>query len=182
MNEDLKWMILTVIPSIAAIFAILTYRRNRRLDNENHLYRIKIEAYSRILSEITVLLNRLQDYVKHFKNNFGDPNLPIEREYEISSMATEVDNLIFSFDESVTKNSLVVSKDIVSKLSQFSLKLFSEQVPDFNIKTTDNTIEILDDFIADIILAANEINESMRKDLSIDELNLSLYRRIKSTK
>lgn len=67
MNEDFKWMALTIISVIAAVFSILTYKRNRRLDNENHLFRTKMESYAKILGEITTFLNRLQDYVRQFK-------------------------------------------------------------------------------------------------------------------
>ena len=42
-----------IVSSIVLIITILNHRRQRRLDNENHIFKIKIEDYKLILKEIT---------------------------------------------------------------------------------------------------------------------------------
>jgi hypothetical protein len=180
MNEDLKWIILTIISVVAAVFSILTFKRNRRLENENHLYRIKMDSYAKVLGEITTFLNRLQDYLKQFKEYGSTPLVSTTTKNELNDLAKNVDGLIFAFDESVTKNSLVISQDVLSKLNLFSLKLFGTEIPEVNLSKQEHIVEKLDNYVAEIIIDANDINELMRRDLNIDELNLSLYRRIKT--
>lgn len=180
MNEDFKWIVLTIISVVAAVFSILTYKRNRRLENENHLYRIKMDSYAKVLGEITTFLNRLQDYVRQFKE-YGSTTLELtSKDDELNNLAKNIDDLIFAFDESVTKNSLVFSQDVLIKLNSFSLKLFGTEIPEARQSKQVQIVESLDNYVAEIIIDANDINELMRRDLNIDELNLSLYRRIKS--
>ena len=179
MHEDLKWTILTIISIIAATFSILTFKRNKRLENENHLYRIKMDSYSKILQELTTLINRLQDYLKQFKDySLLDFKSAITND-EINKLAKRIDDLIFAFDESVSKNSLVISKEILLELNLFSLKLFGTEIPEAYQSKQEQLLEKMDDGIAEIIIDVNNINELMRKDLNIDELNLSLFKRIK---
>ena len=180
MDENFKWIVLTIISVVAAVFSILTYKRNRRLENENHLYRIKMDSYAKVLGEITTFLNRLQDYVKQFKEYGSTPLESTSRDDEINRLAKNVDDLVFAFDESVTKNSLVISQDVLSKLNSFSLKLFGTEIPEARQSKQKQIVEELDNYVAEIIIDANDINELMRRDLNIDELNLSLYRRIKT--
>ena len=179
MKEDFKWIVLTIISVIAAIFSILTYKRNRRLENENHLYRTKMDSYAIILGEITTFLNRLQDYVRQFKE-YGNTALESTTSInEINVLAKNVDDLIFAFDESITKNSLVISQNVLDKLNLFSLKLFGTEIPKAHLSKQEQIAEKLDNYVAEVIVDANDINKLMRRDLNIDELNLSLYRRIK---
>ena len=180
MNEDFKWIVLTIISVVAAVFSILTYKRNRRIENENHLYRMKMDIYAKVLSEITTFLNRLQDYVRQFKE-YGKTTLELTSKIEeLNSLAKNVDDLIFTFDESVTKNSLVISQGVLIQLNSFSLKLFGTEIPKAHQSKQVQIVESIDNYVAEIIIDANDINELMRRDLNIDELNLSLYRRIKS--
>jgi hypothetical protein len=121
----------------------------------------------------------LQDYFRHFKDYGTLPLSSTTTENEINILAKNVDDLIFSFDESVTKNSLVISKEILGRLNGLSLKLFGTDIPNAASSKVWETVNTLDDYIAELIIDANDINELMRKDLNVDELNLSLYRRMK---
>lgn len=54
------------------------------------------------------------------------------------------------------------------------------EIPGANLSKQEQAVEKLDNYVAEIIIDANDINVLMRGDLNIDELNLSLYRRIKT--
>jgi hypothetical protein len=52
--------LITLTASVGAlIFSLLNYKRNSRFDKENYLYRQKVEAYSKILGELSKLINEI---------------------------------------------------------------------------------------------------------------------------
>ena len=187
MEDYLKITIPTAISLLAAIFSILTYKRNRRLDNENYLYKAKYESYSTILREMSKLLNSLQDYVVEFRvflvrsrdGGLSDDEL-IEIENDIEKLADNVDELIFAFDDTIISNSLVIPKELLSKLEQFSEKLIASDLPETDDEKANTLLLKLDKHVSELITSANAISDMLRSDMNIEELNMSLYRRIKS--
>lgn len=184
MEDYLKAIIPTAISLIAAIFSILTYRRNRRIENENYIFKIKQENYAKILSEINRLINELQEYIIEFRSYLKEMDtLSNERlkelEEEINKMADEVDDLIFKFDDSVITNSLVIPKNVLDKLEEFSDKLFDSELPENVDENQEELLAKLDDHVSELIRSANDINDLLRSDLKVEELNTSLYRRLK---
>ena len=61
MIEYLKITIPTIISLFAAIFSFLTYKKNRRIENENYIFKTKQENYSKILYEIARIIDKIQD-------------------------------------------------------------------------------------------------------------------------
>lgn len=186
MVEYLKIAIPTAISLIAAIFSILTYKRNRRLENENYIYKTKYESYATILGEMNKLINGLQDYIFEFqdylhqrdKSELSNDELD-ELDDEIDELSDKVDELIYAFDDTIISNSLVIPKDVLDKLERFSEKLLDSELPESIDENYNDLLQKLDKHISELIHDANTISGMLRSDLNIEELNLSLYRRIK---
>lgn len=65
---DIKFTLTLLISFGALVFSFLGYRRSRRMENENHLYNLKIDVYSKLLSELNNLLNALNHNYISAKN------------------------------------------------------------------------------------------------------------------
>lgn len=187
MIEFLKMLVPTAISLIAAIFSILTYKRNRRFENENYIYKTKYECYATILVEMNKLINGLQNYIIKFKSYLKQKNkLGISDDQkdklddEIDDLADKVDELIYAFDDIIISNSLVIPKKVLNKLELFSEKMLDSELPESVDDNYNNLLQKLDIQISELINDANLISVMLRSDLNIEELNMSLYRRIKN--
>jgi len=185
MNPDQKDTLTLVISSIAvlvsglaALFSFLTYRRNRKLENENHIFKLKIEAYSIILSELNTLINAFQKHLNKAKTFISKRNTNDLDEDNIDDSANEVDDLCFKFDDTIVSNSLILPENILRSLEKISKKIMNEETVDSLSENRNEAFKRLDLMINEIISDANKLNDSMRKDIKIVELNLSLYKRI----
>ena len=187
MEEYLKIALPIAISLIAAIFSILTYKRNRRLENENYIYKTKYESYARILVEINKLVNKLQDYIFEFRNYLSQRNQPglsddkvDELDDDIDKLADKVDDLFYDFDDSIISHSLIIPGKVLKQLELFSEKLLDSELPESFDENHDILLQKLDKHISELIQDGNKINVLLRSDLNIEELNMSLYRRIKN--
>jgi hypothetical protein len=101
--EYLKIIVPTLISLAAAIFSFLTYKRNRRLDNENYIFKTKQENYSKILYEIGNVIDKIQDYIAEagsflkYQQKFTEEQIE-ETEDKIDEIADKVDDLIYNLD------------------------------------------------------------------------------------
>lgn len=187
MEDYLKIIIPTAISLVAAIFSILTYRRNRRFDNENYIYKTKHESYAKILGEMNKCINTLQDYIFDFKEyihyrnstKLSDEELD-KLDDKIDDLADNTDDLIYHFDDIVISNSLVIPKEVLTKLERFTEKLFEGELPESIDENYNDMLTKLDKHISVLINDANIISGLLRDDLNIESLNSSLYRRLKN--
>ena len=169
-----------LVPSITVLFAILTFRRNRRIENENYIYKSKVEAYTIILKDLTALISQLQKYYFELKaiikrNNEQDKE-DADRLYEISD---HVDDLIFKFDDTITSNSLLIPEKVLEKIENLSIKLLGIYPPEGEEENIENLITEFNSIIDEANHEANIIYEAMREDLNSDDLNRTLFTRIK---
>ena len=184
MNNLLQFLIPTIISLIAAIFSILTYQRNRRFENENYIYKTKHESYAIILRELNNLLTKIQNYSLEFKgylDQIARPSLSEKKleelKDEIDALADKADELVYHFDDIVISNSLVIPKLVLTKLEEFTIKLYENDIPD-SLDQNQNDLKKLEELISRLLVDANQINEMLRNDLNIESLNITLYRRI----
>jgi len=167
-----------VVSGVAACFSILTYRRNRRLENENHLFKLKVDAYAKILSELNSLVNNIQRHVNSARSVLSNQNIKNRDEDKIDDSADEVDDLCFKFDDTIVANSLIMPENIISVLENISDKIMNGETVDSLSENPKETLKKLDEVLNELISDGNNLNDLMRKDLKIAELNLSLYKRI----
>jgi vacuolar-type H+-ATPase subunit I/STV1 len=172
----------TAVSLIAATFSILTYRRNRLIENENYIFKTKQESYTKILYELGTTIDLLQKYLGDLsffienRHEFDEDEL----EDELDERGNKIDDSIFNLENVIISYSLVTPKKVLDIIDRLFDCLGALTIPG----TQDNNLALekkkLDKAIGTIIKFANEINEEMRIDLNIEELNFSLYKRIKN--
>jgi len=165
--------VLTIIVSIIALsFSILAYKRGGSMENENHLFKLKIEVYSKILSELYKLLDTLQDHFKELKQTLDGPSIEIATKVE--DQAKKVDILCFEFLDFIVNQSLIIPESILVKLTDFTSKIIdNRELPDHY-----SAIDELENLLTVLMEDANNINVALRNDLHIEKLNISMYKRL----
>ncbi len=166
------------ILSLAAIvisvgtFAItfLVFRRNRKFENENHLYKIKMEKYHEIMVKISDILLSFDS--KLDIADFAMKNPTKENAEEVLDLADDIDEEVVSFSFYVSSHTLVFPEKIVQMLEDLI-----DYLTDGNVEEGETTKQ--SGILENCYTLADKIHEAMRKDLHIDALNISLFNRIK---
>lgn len=74
---------------------------------------------------------------------------------------------------------MIIPENVSTALDDFCEKVLDTDTLDSETKESSKNIELIEKVIDDLIHDADTINILLRKDLHIDELNLSLYKRLK---
>lgn len=160
----------------ALVFSLLTFMRGRRFDNANHLYKVKLETYNKILVELNRILSKFQDQIfetQQILKNPTDENLA-----KLESLADEADDFAFRFNDFFVENSLVIPMNVLNTLSKFRDKLMDSGLVDTYTSDLDSYILEIGKVHDDLLNDADKINELLRQDLHIEVLNTSLYKRL----
>ncbi len=184
MIEYLKITIPTIISLFAAIFSFLTYKRNRRIENENYIFKTKQENYSKILYEIARIIDKIQEFIIEANNFQSTKDKLDDKDFDrisdqIDALADTIDDMTFNLDNLIISNSLVFPKSILEKLEKLTDLMIDTILPGSYEKNLTIEIKKVDAALTEIINYSNSINDSMRIDLNIEELNLFLYKRLK---
>jgi len=180
MTLDYRFLIPTLVSAIAALFSILAFRRNRRFANENHLFEKKIEAYSLILGELNQLLTKYEKHISNFK--FVAKNSKIfnpDAVDTINKAADDLDEISDKFRSLCTSSSLLLPKSMLEHIEILMDKIYLSMAPDYNTIGIPNIEKYVDSVYDELLGLSNQINQEMRKDLNVDELNTLLYKRLK---
>jgi hypothetical protein len=180
MNIDYKFAVPTIISAIAAIFSILAYRRNRRLTNENHLFEKKVEIYSSILGELNQLLINLENHLSRFKfHSLQKTDFDKDFSTSLNNTADEIDEMSDKFRALCISSSLLLPESVFKTINILINKLYLSPTPNSDSKSIPNLSKYLDGNLDELLALSNQINQEMRKDLNIDDLNDLLYKRLK---
>ena len=174
---ELKDILTLIFSSGALFFSLLNYKRGKRFENENYLYRSKVEIYTKILGDLEKLIRFLGENIEEAKEYLE--NLNKENRKILNEQADEVDNACYEFNNYVTSHSLIIPENIVRLLSLFCDKVLNDETLDSEIEKIAKRIDEAEKLIDELIDDADNISVELRKDLHVDALNSSLYRRIK---
>lgn len=170
--------ILTLVFSSGALcFSFLNYNRGKRFDNENFIYKSKVEIYVKILGELEKLVRFLGDNIEEAKEYLKRPNE--ENDKILNETANKVDDTCYEFNNFITGNSLIIPENIVRLLSDFCDKVLDSETIDGDTEDITKSIDDAEKVINELINDAEDIGVELRKDLHVDALNSSLFRRIK---
>jgi hypothetical protein len=170
--------ILSLIVSFGALlFSFLNFKRGKRFDNENHLYKTKVEIYSKILGHLVKLIYKLEanhsdgeEYLKDKTTEAGEA---------LNKQADEIDDLIEEFVILFISNSLIIPSKILNMLENY-MNILEEVDPiDPYLNNNEDSVKKLDITIDKITDVGDSISALLRDDLKIEDLNTSLYKRIK---
>jgi hypothetical protein len=143
---------------VITLISLFSFWRLKKFDNENHLYKLKIDLYNKIISR---LYNLVQFYQKE-ANRYRDIN--DEREKE--KLAENVDDEGYAFEDFIDENALLLPEHIIEKLEIFINKIIYQEDPE---------VTTLDGGVKKIYSEINHIINLFRKDLNIESVNRSLH-------
>lgn len=177
MTLELKDIITLIASFGALVFSFLNYRRSRKYENENHIFKLKIELYYKIITEANGVLNGLNLIARQGQDAIqSNSGLAMEKLNELAKVA---DRVSFEFDDFVIVNCLIVPEKILIRINQFSKKLLEDANLYGEYSESKNPLDNIDKFIDELYLDIAEIAELFREDLNVDKLNTSLWKRLR---
>lgn len=171
MASDNFLSVTALLISTGSLFiAVLSFRRNRRIENENYIYKLKTDHYHSFLKKIADILSKVEiglELAKHIHKDSSEEDID-----EIEKLADEIDEDVVEFSYSLASDSLVLPKRIISLLEEFSDYLMQSEIDGDSLENQNRISDICHN-------KADKIISEMRKDLHIDTLNILLFNRIK---
>jgi hypothetical protein len=163
---------LIAIATSVGVFVIgmLSYKRNRRLDNENHLYKMKIDKYHEVLRQISSILKEVDTALDLAHTCKFEESDKVEEELE--DIALKLDEQIHEFNLFTSSNSLLFPSRIIE-----IMEALVDELMEVNIEFED--LEEGEKITDKCYKLSEDIQVAMRKDLNIETLNIALFKRIK---
>jgi hypothetical protein len=161
-----------LISLLAVYMAFLTYRRQRTFENQNHLFKFKLEAYRDLLSFIH---KQLTDYRKEVLDFYHKNSTGQLSEEDFSAKIKFLEKYADALQDEVLIKSAFFPEEVVNALDDLLDKLFEDD-NFFNVEEEElnDTLKVLDETY-EILL---QVAEVMREDMGIDALNTQLADRI----
>jgi Txe/YoeB family toxin of Txe-Axe toxin-antitoxin module len=165
----------TFIAIAAFIVSLLAFRQSRKLPNENKIFEEKIRVYHEFIKVMNAAVNEIFGCINEFAEN--EKTKAIDRKELEDDLNSALDDAIYSFEDAITDNALIIPDKLVDKLSNFLEFLDKDEY----LKTyaSPGKFEKLEEEIDD---AFNRIIDDMRNDLDFDILNKGLRKRMKGNK
>jgi hypothetical protein len=176
---EFKDLLALLISFVALFFSFRTYKRDNRLENENQLYALKLDVYSRIIGKIANLVIMVEDNVVYAQSALKRND--IGRLDDLDDFADRLDDACEELDVFFISNSLALPEEILDLLLEFSTDVQSiETVDSLHINTGQaiERISIMKKKLVDLVNSADHISAILRKDIKVKELNDSLYTRL----
>lgn len=175
-------MIVTEIVQIGSIvlltvtlwITILTYRRNKKMELQNQLYKIKLEAFANIVYEIEQFSNKADKMIRIIQE-MADRNQRDLSRSKIFEMADDIDEELYRCNAIIIKNSVYFSPDSSELLTKFAGNIFGKT----HFQTSKNWELYFDEYYTNQLDLANQAVEKIRKELELESLNKSLFGRVR---
>ena len=170
--------VISMLTALGALFlSYKVYLRQKSLENENHLFRYKMEQYQAIIQGAI-------DLHDVYYNAFDDIKWELSERFKnddnIHELADVIDERTDSFRIILYKYSSFLPEEIVKKLDSFYNNLYdqselldTEEVASIKKEVIDKALERLDKYEDDLEAIIN----LMRKDLSIEAIDRRLKNR-----
>ena len=162
------------ITTVTALILVLTYRRNRRIELENHFFKLKFDAYAEIVYEMESLFSRIRLVISDLDSAIRMENTMADE--KLKTLGEEIDKAIIESDLLITKHSIFFSENSVNYLGQFSRNLYGYYT---SAATQENLLEKINEYYDLQLDLANKANIEIRKELKFEILNKALFQRIR---
>lgn len=163
-EEKIVGIIPLLITSITLLYTIKKYKRDKRQDLENQLFKMKLEAYQNITFELDRTL-------MYMYNAFT--KLQSTHEVDLHKLANEIDERLYESHSNIVKNSVIFSDGLTLEINHFVLNILNSE--DYNENEPWGYYE-------DMLQKANSIDTNLREELMLRPLHESLYQRYQSRK
>ena len=164
------------IAVISSTIAILSFRRNKKIELQNQLFKIKLEAFANIIFEIdrfsTVISQALHLVIKLAEQK----NIEQSKE-KFFALADQIDEHLFACNSLIIKNSVYFSAESTTLLMEFSNNILGNSKPN----THANLLLLIDElnvYYSNQLDLANKAVDNIRVELGLEKLNSSLYKRV----
>lgn len=174
-----------VVSIIAIVIAYKTFVRQNTFENENHIFKYKIDKYNEILSclieNITFLKKQITDYYSNYSNEEEKQKYLEDIQDIVSDKIEETELLLVS-------KLVFVSEKIIDKIELYNDFSFKSNFINSNYEVNYDEIEFnknrKKDFdnvykLEDIIYTVADV---MRTDSGVDPLSKKLHARINTEK
>lgn len=166
-----------VAATIAVGVTVKTYSRNKDIELQNHLFQLKMVAFSNIIAEFVKMASLLQNASTKLSKLIRINEIE-ERNARINKLADRIDFQIIEINKAIGKNSVYFSSKITTMLSSFIEKTLED--PEFNnYDDIQKAQEFLIMYIDKQVLLMEEIIEESREELGLEQLNEKLIKRVK---
>ena len=167
----------TLIIGIATAWVlILTFRRDRKHELENQLYKTRLDALSNIAFEINNFFNLLDQAIVQLELLEDDP---IEQQVKgkIIELSLFMDRGINKCQSEVIKNCVYFTDRSTESLFDFVSNLDGKV--EWDATDLEAASDRIDEYYDQQIMRADKAIAEIRKELQLDKLHLSLFRRLK---
>jgi len=167
----------TLILGIATAWVLIqTFRRDRKHELENQLYKTRLDALSNIAFEINNFFNLLDEAIVQLELLEDNPDEQHVRR-KIIELSLYMDRGINKSQSEVIKNSVYFTDDSTKNLFDFSSNL------DGKVEWDDNELETvidrIDEYYDEQLVRADKAVADLRSELQLDKLHSSLFKRLK---
>lgn len=159
------------ISLLAIIFSIFTYLKDRKRNNQDQLFQEKLNTYKELLSIAKTTHSKFFDIVDYVQFFSGDKN---QWEKKFNKYSGTYYGLAFEFKYSLSKNSFMLKKQVLSKFEGLEFSLIH-----FVTSSYHQDSEITFDAYENIATQIEEIEKIIKDELNVDALTKGLEKRIK---
>lgn len=157
---------------LTSVFVVKTFKRNRKQELENHLFKIKIEALSNLTYEMDNFFNILNRSIVQYSLIEKIEN-EVERHEQLLKLSLNTDEQLYKCHAMIAKYSVFFSKQSTQKLLDFSSNITGE------IEENGSQENILMDYYQEQQRLADVAQTFLRQELKLETLNTSLHLRYK---
>ncbi|HMJ47840.1 MAG TPA: hypothetical protein VK498_10950 [Ferruginibacter sp.] len=150
------------------IIAIGVYKRNKKIELENSLFKLRLEAIGHIQMEVVTYFHVL-DKLKVIINNPEEYGYPKYKE-----IATDLDNQIYKCQASIIKYSAYFSPEATDKLD-----VFAEKFLDDFAGSPEEQMANFKEHEAQQIKNATDAVKLLKKESGLDQIHNSLMNRFR---
>lgn len=167
----------TLLIGIATAWVlILTFRRDRKYELENQLYKTRLDALSNIALEINNFFNLLDEAIVQLELLEDNPNEQ-QVKGKIIELSLYMDRGIHKCQSVVIKNSVYFSDETTKSLYDFTSNLDGKV--EWDVTDLEAASDRIDEYYDQQIVRADKAIAEIRKELQLDKLHLSLFKRLK---
>jgi mannitol-specific phosphotransferase system IIBC component len=156
------------LATIAGYLSLTTFRRNKKQELENHLFKIKLEAFSNIAYEIDNFFIALNRAIVKFKTLSEEQKVE-----ELKALSIQIDEQIYKCHSLIVKYSVYFSQQAIENLLLFTDRLLGDD------EQANEMLEWINNYYSQQLDVSNTAIEQLREDLQLERLHHSLYTRIK---
>lgn len=170
-----------IIATIVACLSLFTYRRNKNIELQNHLFELKMVAFSKLISEFVKLLSIYERNLSRFQK-IMDQQLDWDvKVFQLNKISYKIDAQIIEVHKAIGKNSVYFSASITSQLTDFTNKFYGD-IEGVDYDDWEKVRRAFNFHVNNQAEKMDIIIEKMREELGLEKLNEELLKRVKRGK